>query len=279
MPPFRKRTIRKAKKSYKRLLKKTAKKRTTRLIKRVVQRMAEKKTIQLTVDPYELANPVNPDFQTENILTLGQYNPALVIAQGTGEGNRIGNRIRIVSAWFKFILMPNIFDLEVNSRPLPQDVRLVIFKLKAQLRDLSEAQVTWNTAGNCFQDGNSASGLTGTVTDMFSAINTDVLTVLYDKVYKLGASSYDYAGSTHGAYYYGMNNDYKLNIIRRINLMKHGMAKRWLFEDNIGTTTFGYNPLFAVFIPVDAFGTANVDTVDALPIKLSWQLDLKFTDI
>lgn len=279
MPP-RKRFYKKKKPTFKRWKRKMAKKRTTALIKRVVGRMAERKDTQYTSPIQYLANALNTtDFGANTIeLTQSSTGAALNIAQGTGQANRIGNRIRVVSAKLRLILFPHGYDELVNSTPLPQNVRVVIYKLKGQDTSKTQAQAVFSAGGNCFQANNTTAPMTGLITDMNSEINTDIITVYSNRVYKLGASSYDYTSSPSGGVFFGNNNDYKYNVIRRYNLFKCGFPKVFDYNDT-QTFPYGYRPLFITFMPCNADGSAPAGSTYSRPIKIQYQISLQFTDM
>lgn len=263
------------------LLDRENKKKARELIRSEMRRGEEKKVQELTTNVFYLANAINTTgFSAQNVweATNSPGGAGMQIAQGTGAGNRIGNKITITKALAKIVLMPYPYTATYNTVPKPQDVRIIVFKLKGLDRSLANAQAMFSTTGSCFQSNNSSAGLGGDVVDMVRKLNGDTVTVYKDFRVKVGAASWtDGASGAIGAAGYFANNDYKYNQFITIDLLKNGMPKVWDFNDT-STTPYGYNPLYIVVDPVNCDGTAHTNTTNGRALYATYQLDLEFTD-
>ena len=164
------------------------------------------------------------------------------INQGTGQANRIGNKIQFMGSKTKVVVKPAPYSIYgifatsgdvfanppvaptqpyPNPLPKPNEIRMLVLSSKA-----TPTQFITNLDA-LFQSGNSVFGPDGTDRDMISAINKDEFVCLYDKKIKIGYETYiTYGGlgSTQGASYNYANNDFKTIATRTIRLRK-GMKK------------------------------------------------------
>ena len=90
---------------------------------------------------------------TASSISIAPSSTGFVIPNGTGQGNRIGNRITTKRAWVKGILHQNIYDAVTNPQPLPVQVRMLIFKDKFNKSGQPAA-----VALDLFQTGSTAIG-------------------------------------------------------------------------------------------------------------------------
>jgi len=257
-------------------------KKARKFVREVVASQEEKKVQEYTVPAFYLANPVNTTgFTAQNVWELTNSesgSQSIAIAQGTGQGNRIGNKIKITKSLLRIILSPYPYATTYNTNPAPQDVRIVMFKLKGPDRGLTEAATCFSTTGNCFQSNNTSAGLDGTYLDCIRKLNKDVLTVYYDKVVKVGmAANTDAASGGTAAYGWFANNDYKFNQFLEIDMLKNGYPKQFQYNDT-STSPYGYNPLYIAIIPSNCNGGAHANTTNARALYASYQIDVEFTD-
>lgn len=260
-----------AKKVYARKMKKTYKKKGTSkttvkaIVKREIARNIENKTFSI----YTSVQPVypygSPNFQA-SINPVTPYASYLSIVQGTSQGTRTGNEIKIKSLMFKFVLTPTIFDATFNFQPRPTDVILWIFY------DKTNDNIIPQIGTDFLQLGGSSVPLQNSLIDITAPVNTDRYRVLFRKVYKVGFASYNGSG-TLAAFQSFSNNDYKLNIRGSVNLMPY-IVKHVKFNDNNATpTTRG---LFAVFQAVSAAGGAYSSAY--IPVNAAVTVDMQYED-
>lgn len=150
-----------------------------------------------------------------NVYNLMPNATTLAISQGTGQGDRIGNKIKITRAILRFNLMP-VQD-SVNNQSVPVIVRTMFIYDKLN----PTAAPTPNANGDFFQNGNSTGDFAGDLTDLTRPINTDRYCVHHVRDYKVGWSSYAAGAGADPAQQYYMNNDFKMLVKRTVNYNKY----------------------------------------------------------
>jgi len=151
------------------------------------------------------------------------------IAQGVGSSDRTGNQIRPVSILNRGWLIPLNSTSGTNKiTTLPMMVRMIWYRYKDNLfpTDFVVGATTFNPASNFFQLGNTTHGPSNTYIDILHKVNTDIITVYKQKVFKVGvANQQAIAGSNN----LQANNDYKLCNQFKMNLGKH--CKKFVYND------------------------------------------------
>lgn len=249
---------------------------TVALIKKVIQSDMEQKrlTTEFTKNLYHIGGITN--FRDNNIIALTP-NDAIgniyQMVQGTSQQTRIGNRVTVKRAIFRGIMAPNPYNATSNPVPTPVMIRMIILSTRRNVAGQGVADI-YNICNNTlFANGASSLGMLGTLYDVVTPYNNDVVTVYYQKTFKLGYESY--SGVTGGADVgqTKASNDYKLNHRFSINVAKY-MNKALKFNDNAGGTTS--RQLYAVFQPVNFNGSIPVSTTT--PAGLIAGIDLFYTD-
>jgi len=236
----KRRSFRKKSKSYRKKRRVSRKKSPLRkLIQREISRNVENKCSQHYDYDQRLYSAVNANFPADNIIVLGPDPTSLVINQGTGQGNRIGNSITTKKFVFRGTLVPLPYDATFNAAPQPVQVRMVIFYDKTDPTAIPNP-----IAGNdFFQNGNTSKGFQNDLTDLWSPVNKDRYRVLATRTFKLGMAAYSGTGTNPGQQSF-TNNDFKLNCNFSFNLTKH-YPKIVKFND--GTATPTTRGLFCMF--------------------------------
>lgn len=242
-----------------------------KIAKDEIHRMAEDKESKIGYSnrplySYPSTATIPNNFETNNIIDCSTIWSN--ISQGTGEGNRIGNKIRFTKYMFNFILNYNV---AVN---VPQFVRMWVITYKFDPNNAAASDI-WScmngaitSARNFFDNGNASNGMDGTLLDLVSPVNTNVVTVHKCKTFKVGAASSPSGGLTTG------NNDFKYAIKSRVNLLKY--QKRVQYNDT-ATTSFN-KKIFIVFECIGADGVVVPDT-SAARCNLNYFFNLKWEDI
>lgn len=178
------------------------------------------------------------------------------ITQGTGEGNRVGNRIKIKKFRFSFILNPSVNILTCHM------VRMFVVTYKfdpngSTASDIWAACQNWSTTGTVnrsfFDNGSATTGMLGNMQDLMLPVNTDAFTVHKVKTFKLGYSSLPTVAAGNAI---NGNNDFKYIIRGGVNLHKY-MPKFIKYND---ATTVHYNKkIFILFEVLSADGASNDD--------------------
>lgn len=212
--------------SYKKKLPVT--KAVKKYVKREIHRNVENKVQHVKYAQADIATVIT-DAQ---VIPLGP-----VIARGTGEGDRIGNEIRIRKA----ILNIQGYLLDTSISPdIPKVVSIYLFKCRPQ---------NFPTVGNMqgfLQDGNSAVQYQGRITDFMKPINSDLF-ILRKQINKIHVTGYT-ATNPIGSNLYTNNFMYKLDVTKYFK-------KRLLFNDGSTNTITNDN----LNISVGACYTTNID--------------------
>jgi len=258
---YRKRVVRKTRST---IPKKYVKKRTTyrknkvttKLVKQVLKQAAEKKslssaTVGLTLDPFI---PGGTPAQ-EDCNVLCPYDTTFsVMSQGSGQGDRIGNRVNCTNFTLRIML-------SVTGLGYPTVVKMYIGKLKSSI---DEPEV--NDFANLYQNGNINTYPHNLLSDEMWKINKDRWTVWNQCIFKIGKAANTAAAS---------NNDFKFMIKKSFNLTKHlgGLIK---YEDATPNPT-NKNGYFW-------FTIANADNTPitgayAPNVELSYFVDAQYTDL
>jgi len=225
-------------------------------VKSMVQRMITSK------DEHKVAasSVANQAVTVYNTITqsLLQYDCRQVfqaIAQGAGEGNRIGNSINCTS---------NIVSgfVQIAGATITSNIyiRMVVLRTKADILPVN------GTLNNLFNFGNNVLPPVGTLMDMIRNINKDYYTVYFSKKVLLGSS--DSVTSV-----LAMNNTMG-NCFFQFDLTKH-FGGKITYNDANNTPT--NKAAYLIFIPCNADGTV-VTTLQLAPYQVSINNEVKYTD-
>lgn len=229
-------------------------------VKAVVTRMAETKNSHFNFTQY-LPN-VNAGTSTQ--VQIAPNSGSLSIVQGTGQGDRVGDRVRVKKAMFRGYMSPLAYDVTYNSAPSPVEVRMIIGKNKA-------SPTTAMTLSTLFQNGDTSVAPAGTLLDMLSPINKETVQVYVDRIFKLG-TQYGQTGTTAANGYYS-NNDFLFNQRFDVDITKF-LPNVITYNDTTAQPTS--NSLFALFLCVSADGT--ITGANLRPVLLTYDLDFQYTD-
>lgn len=194
------------------------------------------------------------------------------IAQGTGEGQRIGNKIKLKKFMFNFIMNAT------TNTVRPFLVRMWVLTYKFDPNGATTADV-WSSfqkdppnANSFFDNGNAANGMGGTLLDLIQPVNTNAWIVHKCKTFKIGCASAP-QGTLTG------NNDYKYTIKSRVDLMKY-MSKTIHYNDT-STTSFN-KKIFIAFECCPADGAIIGDggtAAGSQVVNLNCFYNIKWTDM
>lgn len=236
------------------------------LIKKEFSRNAENKCAQYYGTLLNIGPVANTAVFANSVIPISPYASYLSIQQGTSQGQRVGNRIKIKNLTFKGSFVPSAYNATTNPVPRPCNIVMWLF-YKYDNPD------TLTVPGNDFlQLGGSSQALTGGIIDQTAPINTDSYRVLAKRVFKLGFAAYEGTGITVSQQAFH-NNDYKYNCPFSINVTKY-LVKNVKFDDN--TTSPTTRGLFACFEAVSATGGAMTSAY--IPAELSYTLDCSYED-
>lgn len=220
------------KKNYKSYASKYSKKSVPvrQVVRRELARTVETKVSQYYQTALNVVSLSTANATDVNTEVLGPDATGIVIQQGVGQGNRVGNAITTKKLVIKGTVWANPYDATSNNVPLPVQVKIWFFYDKANPTEVP------SVATNFFQNGNSAKGFANDLTDMWAPVNTDRYRVVATRTFKIGNESYTSNGTGFvGAQYYS-NNDFKWNANFSVDLTK-SYPKKVVFNDNSSVPT------------------------------------------
>lgn len=248
-----------------------------RIVRKVLNNDAEVKCIQYVASanlvPSSPANSI-PAGAT-NIIELGFDGVNVACNQGTGQGGRVGNKVRTKRIVMKGTLCPLEWNTTTNQNPRPIEIKMVIFYDKSDPNAVPNP-FAGGTAGP-FQGGNGVNVFTNYLSDMWMPFNADRYRICATRTFKVGYAAYTGTATTAGnqtanqAY---TNNDFKLNHKFSIDVTKY-YPKNVRFPDNSAIPTT--RAIFAMFFMAAADGTNLPDVMR--PIKMSYMQSVSYTDI
>lgn len=159
---------------------------------------------------------------------------SLVITQGSGAGERIGNVITTRRLNLKYILYPTGRNDGTNLQPFPKEVIIWIGYLRG-----TRITIPSSTGFvDLFQDGNSSNSPYSDLWDVMMPINKDVFHVCKTIRHKIGNSIVvDFDGQIKEQSF-ASNNDFKLNSSRSLNLSSY-LGNKVRFDDATVASTSG----------------------------------------
>jgi len=190
------------------------------------------------------------------------------IAQGVQQGQRLGNQIRTRKAYLNYVLRPVRYDSVYNPNPQPSEVQLMLGHVKntpAFAPAAPDVQLL-------FQNGSTTAPPTGSLRDIISVINTDFWVIKKRWTHKIGYASSTGTGLSGNNQYFA-NNDFKLNVVKRIDITQY-LPKLFQFNDNSISPTS--KNLFFMFYAVSSDG--GIYPATTTPVNIEFWLDYHFED-
>lgn len=232
-------------------------------IKSVIKRQVETKVNNFAAG-FEIATG---GIGSNNIQPMTPYNVlGCDIQQGTGQGDRIGNRISTKSLIMRYTILPLPYNVTSNPTPKPQLVRMWFFSQKS-----SNTLLATNPP-NFIQNGDYSTTLSGDLLDMNRVINNDVYNYLGHRTFKVGYQNSAGTGNTPGSQYFA-NNDFKMFAQGSINLTK--MIPK-VIKYNDGDDNPNSKLVMMLIQCVNADGSGADPDRDM--IRYNYQLTYKYTD-
>jgi len=205
---------------------------------------------------------------TLNMYPMLPYTGYMQISQGLRQNERTGNEIRIRKVMLNYVLKPNAYDAIYNNVLQPVEIDLFLGYVKRTPGELPiAADVT-----QLFQNGSSTTPPLGTLRDLISVINTDYWHISKRWRHKLGFAEY-YGTGTQVASQSFTNNDFKLNVVNKIDITKF-CNKTCKFNDATNTNQ-GKN-LFFFYQAVAANGAAFSGY--QIPAQMDFWVDFTYED-
>jgi len=234
----------------------------TSAVKRYVKRTIHSNIENKTATKNSVGNIVT-SYAQDSALGCDSLIPYLSMTQQFSQNARIGNQIRIRKCLLSYSLRPNGIISVTNPNPVPQEVMLYFGKVK----NAKPQKPISSDFAKMFQLGSTTFPFQSNLSDMFMEVNKDYFTIVKQIRHKIGAASIAAVSGT-AAY---PNNDYKLNVIKKLNLTQH-CPKMIRFNDNTPEPT--NDGLWFWIEAVAADGTAN----SLRPVIFDYQITVEFED-
>lgn len=199
-------------------------------IKRAIAKNVENKQVTYLGTGMDIMASNNSSFDL-NIIPCYPSAGFLVIPQGTGQGNRIGNRIKIKNLSIKGVVFPLQYNAVTNPTPAPVHIKFWFFYDKEEPQTVP----TPVASGDFFQSGSTTIGFQNELFDHYMPVNLDRYRLLTTRIMKIGYASYTGTGALPQQGNLA-NNDYSLNCSLLVNLTKH-CVKNCVFRDTASTPT------------------------------------------
>lgn len=199
-----------------------------------------------------------------NLRTLDFNSVVNLVTQGAGEGQRIGNKIKVTDLTIRgWLSVGSSFQTSVVTTG-PVIVKMFIGRLKQALTnpDLSTLYA------RLFQAGNTSSSPQNNYFDALRIINKDLYSVYNTRTYKLGP-----AGIGSGAAYAVVNNDFKVLCPFSFNMNKH--YNTLTYDDT--TASPSNQAMYVWFVCVNADGTVTNAGVPPL-VNCCYDMELRYHD-
>lgn len=270
--PVVKKAVRKAKRAV-----------LTRAIKRTVKTMAETKRANYNVNNFALTSVLSADYdQIIKFLNPTSATGALYnIIQGTGQGARVGNKIATKKCILSGVVHINTEWSAQNYNMCPLYVALYVFKVKVGIASIADVETTVKT--KFFAAGSSSTGFSGTLRDLVMEVNSDVITLMKKRVFKVGTGMVQSATGNNTANTLNQSfNDGTATIAKMFKMdVTKCMAKSYVFNDtdnspqNSGT--------YFMWVPFRVDGglimtNAGLAT-GTLPCWVDYSIDYHYMDI
>jgi len=189
------------------------------------------------------------------------------IGQGVTQNTRVGNVIKPVRVMLKYVMYPNPYNATTNPAPYPVEVDLMLGYHRQNPSLIPNSTLI----NELFQNGNTQTPPVGDVGDLVSDINKDAWIIKKRWRHKIGFASATGTGSQVGAQYHS-NNDFKFNVVKKINITKLLPAKLH-FNDGGSMTDRG---LFLMFQAVPA--TGGVGAAVVTPVTIHYWVHFEYED-
>lgn len=272
MPYFRrykKRPIRKGRKVVRRrYVKKTRVPRSfAAKVKKVIHRMAENKILSQSANNQTLAAP-------NSVTVVPFLNLLPALQQGTGQGQRVGNQVRLTKNILKGHIWLRDYSATTNPQVAPIAVKLFIVSWKYANVGSGLQPTAISDWSTFFQAGSSTSGFTGNLLDMERSVNSDVWTVHATRSFMLSTTG----GFDTTLNYNPTKNQSPNGVICQpfsFNLAKYSKALK--YNDNIAPSHPTNHNLYLVIATCQARGQSNGDT--ASYCSYSFNQDMIYEDL
>jgi len=235
----------------------------------VNKRVLESKTYQYS-DVIPLVG-IDQTVASQTFVPLSPFGGYVDITQGTGQGERVGNKLRIKKATLSFVMLPLPYNETTNADPIPLEIDMILFTAK------EVPQTIWSPTAmsDFFQLGNSVAAPTGNLLDLTRTVNSDSYTMRLRRQFKLGYGSFILAPANNTNANY-VNNDFKYNIRQTIDITKH-LVKNVRFQDNSANAVSHMTQMWVQAVYADNT-QMDAGSAGTIPGEMQYTISVEYTD-
>jgi len=235
------------------------------------------KTIHANIENKQVQTQVGLTFgnilenATLHVYPLTPFPSYLEIQQGVAQNQRTANEVRVRKVLLKYVLYYTKYNPETNNNLMPIEVQLFLGYVKNSSGILPIA----SDFDNLYQYNNTVNPILGNLSDLNQKINTDYWTIKKYWRHKLGYSTVlnSDAAVNPTAYANYANNDFKMNIVKTLDITK--LYPKLLKFNDVSITLQGAG-LFFFMQALAADGTTLSGSQN--PCSIVWQLDVSYED-
>jgi len=198
---------------------------------------------------------------------VGPDTSSYVIAQGTGQGDRLGNVIKVKKCILKYYLTSIQQSDSLNPIPTPQLVRVWIGNIRSNLAQKPDA----TTIGELYAGGNNSFPPNETVDDMMAPVNADKFIEKYTCVHKVGHSIYTDPAGTLKAFSYYANNDFSESTFATVDCTRFFKSKLYFNDNNLQTDS-------NLFMWMEAVNSDNSQYLNGPTVKMVYNIEFVYED-
>lgn len=235
-------------------------------IAKIAQKVVDKNS-----EPKQAFTSVNNVLFNSGVDSVGDLQQILPsIAQGSGEGQRTGNRITAKKLNIRGYIKMNFQDVPDSTKLSNVGVRLMVLSMKVT-PSFQDAQTLSSKIGTLLLKGNTTSAFSGTIPDLFAPINTGVFTVHYNKVFYLKQDFINTIGASAPST--TISQDIS-KTIKFFNINVKCKNRKLLYDNNVGSDILPVN-----FGPFLCLGYTYLDgsSSDVLNTNVALSYDSIFT--
>ena len=208
-------------------------------VQKYVKRILHKEIENKMPTPVSAQNTTLVPIQSTTWGTLIDLSSMWQIANGTGQGNRIGDKITPTKWSFRGYIT------NTSLLAIPCVIKMYIFRLKTTY----ETPNASTNPTDFYQYGSSSIAPANSFQDMLRPVNRDKYIIYSSRSFKVGTAS----GA--GTSTYGTNNDYKSLVAFNIPLIKH-QKQKLSYNDAVNVPT--NCGMYACFAIAPADGSAGL---------------------
>lgn len=183
------------------------------------------------------------------------------IGQGVTQSTRVGNDIRVRKVILSYVIRPMAYNAGTNPQPVPCEIDMYLLYTKRA----PSVRPTAGDFNNLYESGASSIPASGSLNDLAATVNKDYFSC-HRWGHKVGVSvangtAVSNVPQVQNQYY--SNNDFKYNVVNRMDITKFIPQKKISFNDGDGTS---FKNLFLCYQCVASDGTIRAAAEEMMHI-------------